>query len=164
MVEDSIIPVGFGKLEVTNSPSSVLVAFGLGSCIAVSLYDPVEKIAGMIHIVLPYSNDDKMEHSSATKYANTGIPILLKEVLKMGAKKFRLEVKVVGGAQILKRNYPVNSFDIAEKNLKAVKDTLKKLNLYVTSEDTGGTKGRTFRLFVDTGKAVIKMGDLQKEI
>lgn len=162
MNDDKIVSVGFGKHEVSREPNVILTAFGLGSCVAVSFYDPVEKLAGMIHVALPVS--PKPDDPSPTKYADTGIPILLNDMEKQGADKKRFVVKVVGGAQILKLNLGLASLEIGERNIKSVKETLKMLGLRINAEEIGGERGRTYKVHVSTGKSIIKTANSEHEI
>lgn len=162
MNDDKIVSVGFGKHEVSRDPNVILTAFGLGSCVAVSFYDPVEKLAGMIHVALPIS--PKPDDPSPTKYADTGIPILLNDMEKQGAYKKRFIVKIVGGAQILKLNLGLASLEIGDRNVKSVKEALKKFELRINAEETGGDRGRTYKLYVSTGRSLIKTANSEHEI
>src|SRR6056297_1752114 len=77
-------------------PPNVLVTLGLGSCIGLALYDKYSKVSGLIHFMLPASNGKK----NTAKYADTGIPFLIEEMVKNGAKKRNIVAKLVGGAKM----------------------------------------------------------------
>lgn len=162
MNDDKIVSVGFGKYEISSDPKVILTAFGLGSCVAVSFYDPVEKLGGMLHVALPIC--PKEDNPFPSKYANTGIPILLEEMKKQGADIKRCVVKVVGGAQILKLNLSLASLEIGDRNIKSVKETLKMLGLRIQAEEIGGDRGRSYKLFVSTGRSVVKTANSEHEI
>lgn len=90
--------VGLGEVKISQDPAEVLTCLGLGSCVGVCMYDPVAKVAGMAHIVLP--NSDGKPDKAGGKYADTAVPLLLEMMLKRGAIKSRVIVKIAGGAQI----------------------------------------------------------------
>jgi chemotaxis protein CheD len=87
--------VGVGDMKVSNDPESILITYSLGSCIALAIYDPVVKVGGLLHYMLP---DSSLDESKARKnpymFGNTGIPVLFKETYKFGAKKNRLKIIV----------------------------------------------------------------------
>lgn len=146
--------VGMGELVVSNQPSMVLTCLGIGSCVAVCAFDPVTKVGGMVHIVLP--RGDNTNGNNPSKYANTAIPALLREISKYGGDKSRLIIKVVGGAQISTAPGFDGTFKIGERNVEEVLSALEREELSVSAIDTGGTRGRTVRMYLDTGKIVIK--------
>ncbi len=150
--EATSIIVGLGEIKVTQNPSEVLTCLGLGSCIGISVHDPVAKVAGMAHIVLPQSD---ARNSGSPKYADIGVPMLLDELEKQGAMHKRLVVKLFGGAQMSAAKGLGNAFQIGDKNNAAVTVALTQKGLRVASSDTGGNYGRTMRLFPDTGTTIV---------
>lgn len=162
MNDEKIVAVGFGKFEVSRDPDVVLTTFGLGSCVAVSFYDPAAKLGGVLHVALPIANKEEDRFSS--KYANTGIPVLLEEMEKQGAYRKRCVVKIVGGARILKLNSVLASLEIGERNIKSVKETLSSIGLRIHAEETGGDRGRSYKLFISTGKSIVKTASTEHEI
>ncbi len=142
--------VGIGEIKVTKN-NGTLVALGLGSCICVALYDTKNRIGGLAHILLPYSSED----SRNPKYANHAIPTLIEEMRKMGAKRENIVAKISGGAQIFK-HMTLEFLKIGEKNIKAVREILKKLNIRIVAEDVGGTRGRNVYFFVSNGKLLVR--------
>ena len=94
------LTVGVGDCKVSNAPESVLATYALGSCIAIAIYDPVAAVAGLLHFMLPVSsiNPEKAGRNPFI-FADTGIPLLLQAAYRLGAKKNRLVVRVVGGAR-----------------------------------------------------------------
>ncbi|MBN1368581.1 MAG: chemotaxis protein CheD [Dehalococcoidales bacterium] len=160
--QDSII-VGLGEMQVTMRQSAVLSCIGLGSCIAVCIYDSLFKVGGMVHIVLP--QHDGLSEKNVAKYANTGVPLLIKEVLRQGASRSHLTVKIAGGAQMSLAPGLKSTFRTGERNLEAVVEALNKEGLMPVSSDVGGSKGRTVRLYVNSGKATVKtVGDEEREL
>ena len=96
------IIVGVADMKVNADGKCVLVTYSLGSCIGVAIYDPVVRVGGLLHYMLPESSLDRIKaKKNPYMFGDTGIPLLFKETYKLGAKKNRLKVIVVGGAQIL---------------------------------------------------------------
>jgi chemotaxis protein CheD len=146
------ISVGIGEIAVLNKPGKIS-AIGLGSCVAVAAYDPISNVGGMAHILLPESRGQKSDLPG--KFADTGVPNLLKLMGEKGAKKENLIVKIAGGASLM--NVNVGSFgDIGRRNVEAVKKQLELLGLRVQAEDVGGNEGRTFILDVPSGIFSVK--------
>lgn len=150
--------VGIADLKVGHAPL-ILITLGLGSCVGVTLYDPVKKIGGLLHVMLPRSSEFS-RNSHPAKFADTGVPLLLAEVLKLGADKRVLEAKIAGGAQMFE-----GMVNIGERNVEAVKEALAALGIRLVAEDVGGKRGRTMILDTSTGKVIIKtLGSSPKEL
>lgn len=145
--------VGLGEVKTSQDPEEVLTCLGLGSCIGVCMYDPVARVAGMVHVVLP--NSDGKPENSRGKYADTGVPLLLEMMLERGATKSRVIVKIAGGAQISRAKGMGDAFQIGERNLEAVGAVLDANSMRVKGSDTGGHHGRTMRFYLDTGKTLV---------
>ena len=145
--------VGLGEVKITQDPSEVLTCLGLGSCVGVCMYDPVAKLAGMAHIVLP-SSDGRPERAGG-KYADTAVPLLLETMLKRGAIKSRVIVKIAGGAQISKAKGLGDAFKIGERNVEAVRAVFEANFMRIIGSDTGGHHGRTMRFNLDTGQTLV---------
>jgi chemotaxis protein CheD len=142
--------VGVGDAGVSSDPDSVILTYALGSCIAVMLLDPVAKVAGMVHYMLPESSlSSEKANSRPWMFADTGIPLLLQVTLKSGADKRRLLVFAAGGAQVMDDN---NVFNIGKRNCLALRKVLWKSGLAPHCEDTGGTEARTVRMEVGAGR------------
>lgn len=145
------VVVGIAEGRVVQEPD-ILVTYALGSCVGVCLYDRISKIAGLAHIVLPYAESGCQDKTY--KYADTGIALLLHEMEKQGARKERITAKVAGGAEMFKS---VNmAFDIGNRNILAVRQTLGKLGIPVKAEDTGAHHGRTLLFYAADGKVEVR--------
>lgn len=157
------IVVGLGEMEISQSPSVVLACIGIGSCIAVCCYDFVSKVGGMAHIVLPHC--EGRGGNSLAKYADTGVPLLLDEILRQGGKRSRLTVKIAGGAQMSLAPGLKNTFKTGERNLEEVKAALDREGISLAAAEVGGNKGRTVRMYLDTGRVTVKTaGGEEREI
>jgi chemotaxis protein CheD len=153
-VEKESIVIGMGEMAVSASPSAILTCIGLGSCIAVCVYDKVAKIGGMIHIVLPQNHGNNTD--DLAKYADTGVPLLINEVTIQGGDKRHMAVKIAGGAQMTIAPGLKDTFKTGERNLVQVLTTLEQLGLGLKAAEVGGNLGRTAKLYIDTGIFTVK--------
>ena len=151
----ALLVVGIGDCKVSNDPSDVLMTHALGSCIALVLYDPVASVAGLLHYMLPESCLDAEKSSRLPSlFADTGIPLLLRNVARLGAVKSRLTVMAAGGAQMLD---PAGTLNIGQRNQRALKRILGDAGLFVDLEDIGGTSSRTVSIEVANGRVQLRM-------
>jgi chemotaxis protein CheD len=143
--------VGIAQLAICRAPGE-LACLGLGSCVAIILYDPLLKIGGIVHVLLPKAppNCDSDE-----KYADTGTKKLLKELLAKGVTKDRLVAKLVGGAQMFS-SLNLSIANIGRQNVEEAKKTLKELKIRLASESTEGNRGRSAYLDTQTGKVTVE--------
>lgn len=149
-----VIKVGMADLNICKSPD-VITTLGLGSCIGLVFYDPVTKIGGMVHYMLPDSTKVK-NNSNIAKFADTGIEELLKRVVAAGANRSRLIAKIAGGARMFEVSGLSDIGNIGARNTQAAKDKLKELGIRLVAEDTGLNYGRTVELHCETGEFHIK--------
>lgn len=149
------ISVGIGQLAVSRDPGVILVAYGLGSCIGVSAYDPGSGVVGMVHVLLPDSEGRVPEKGEPARYADTAIPSLVQAMSGLGANVSRLVLKLAGGASVLGQAN-AQKFKIGERNAEAIKEQLKRNALRCCAETLGGTKGRTLELHAATGKTYVR--------
>lgn len=147
--------VGIAEYKIVKEPQKIMT-IGLGSCCGVILYDEINKIAGLVHILLSSSQNEKIVVNKA-KYADTGIVALYEEMKKLGANSRFIRAKLAGGAHMFSFNNSSSSvFTIGEKNVKSCKETLAKLKIPIISEDTLGTCGRTITFDTTTNKLHVK--------
>lgn len=151
-----LITVSIGGLEVTADRDATLITHGLGSCIAVMTYDPLCKVAGMLHFQLPTSTlSPERALGSPGTFADTGIPMLFERMYALGSKKANILVKVAGGGNFHGDN---GTFDIGKRNYTMMRKIFWKAQVLIGAEDCGGNRSRTARLFVDTGQITIQSG------
>jgi chemotaxis protein CheD len=145
--------VGLGELKYANQPGQELACLGLGSCVAVSVWDRENKQGAMAHIVLPECSPGR---EPTPKFADIAVPELFETLENMGAKRTHIEIKLVGGAHMTPATSPsMPLMRIGERNIDAVKEQLKKLGLKAIAEDLGGNNGRTVRLNVESGQVTV---------
>lgn len=149
-----VIRVGMADLNICKAPN-IITTLGLGSCIGLTLYDPVTKIGGMVHYMLPDSTQMR-NRGNIAKFADTGIDELLRRVVNAGASQGRLVAKIAGGAKMFEVTGMSNIGNIGERNAIAAKEKLKQLHIKLIAEDTGLDYGRTVELHCDTGEFYIK--------
>ena len=150
-----IIKVGMADLKVCREPDS-LTTLGLGSCVGVALYDPVTKISGLAHVMLPNSKEIR-NNANIAKFADTGIEETVRLMLGMGASASRLVAKIAGGAQMFSfSNKASDNLNIGLKNVEAVKAKLLEMKIPILAEDTGLNYGRTVVFDSITGEYSIK--------
>lgn len=151
MLNAQTIKVKIADIVVGSSPY-ILSTYGLGSCVAAMLYDPLTKIGGMSHFLLPTRAIAKRDENLA-KFSDTGIEILIERIKDLGAKKERLIAKLVGGANMFPT---LTKNSIGQKNVNAAIEVLKKHSISVLSKDTGGSWGRSVDFHLSNGKVVVK--------
>lgn len=148
------IKVGMADLNVCVSPDSI-TTLGLGSCVGIALRDPVTKIGGLAHIMLPDSTAIH-NNSNIPKFADTGIEELVKQVVRKGAGRARLVAKIAGGAQMFGLQSKNEMVRVGERNVEATKKKLMQLKIPILAEDTGKNFGRTVIFYPETGDFVIR--------
>jgi len=142
--------IGMGDGGVSRDADAVLITYALGSCVALMLHDPVARVAGMVHYMLPESSETQQGcNPRPCKFADTAIPFLLRAALDQGADKRRLVVFAAGGAQVMNDN---SIFNIGKRNCLALRKALWKFGLVAHAEDLGGTLVRTVRMEVGSGR------------
>jgi len=156
------VTVGIADMKVSSDPDVTLVTHSLGSCIGVAVYDPVVKVGGMLHYMLPDSAlDTKKAASNPLMFADTAIPLLFKACYRLGAKKTRMVVKVAGGSQIMDES---RVFDIGKRNYTALRKVFWRNNVMIDGEDVGGSSNRTIRLHIATGQLSIKVSGIGERV
>jgi chemotaxis protein CheD len=147
--------VGIGELSVSKDVNLVLKCVGIGSCIALCAYDPVARLGGIAHFLLPCSrNRDEM--SSPVKYIDSGVPFMLNKMVKNGATRSNMILKIAGGAKMLSIPGSNPNLDIGQKNIAEIKAALVRENMSVCGADLGGSFGRTIEFFISSGKITVK--------
>lgn len=134
-----------------GEPPEVIVTVGLGSCVGISIYDAKNKIGGLIHIMLP----ENKKGLKKAKYADTGIPLMLKIMKQKGSSLRNLEAKIAGGAHMFNLDSDNSNIQIGRRNVETVKKILKNKGIEITGEDTRKNYGRTMKLFTEDGRVIV---------
>lgn len=150
--------VGIGEFAVSDNSGDLIVTHALGSCVAVCLFDPVAKVAGLLHILLPEARINPTRASDQpAAFADTGIPLLFETAYRHGAMKKRCVVHLIGGAEVTVSESG-GTFNIGRRNILAAKNTLWKNGVLIRGESVGGTLVRTVNLAVAGGRIQVTCG------
>jgi chemotaxis protein CheD len=144
------IVVGMAECRVAYTSGQTLVTYGLGSCIGLAVHDPVARIGGLLHYMLPHSSvapDRARENPSM--FADLAIPALLSALIRRGADKQRLIAHAAGGARMLAEE---RVFEIGRRNHEALRHELAKAGVALRAEAVGGAVSRNLRLEIGTGR------------
>lgn len=137
--------MGLGECRVARDPRTMLVAYGLGSCVGLVLCAPGEAVA-LLHVVLPTSRGARTGEPG--KYADTAVPYALAVLTGQGVPMRRLVAVLCGGASIF-------ASEIGRANVAALRQELQKARVPIAAEDVGGRRGRT--VFAElSGRVVVQ--------
>lgn len=145
--------IGMAELAVVKAPQHV-ATLGLGSCIGIVLYDKINKIGGMVHVVLPDSG--KRPDVVRAKFADTGVDELLDQMLKAGANRRALIAKLAGGAHMFGGLGKSDALKVGDRNAFNSKMAVLRLRIPIIAEDMGGSYGRTIELDTENGSLMVK--------
>ena len=152
--------VGISDMMVSNAVDESLITYSLGSSIGIVIYDPVARVAGLLHSILPVSKMDPQKASRAPyMFVDTGVNLLFKEAIKLGAEKKRLVVSAVGCSSIIDDKV---FFKIGERNFTVLRKFLWKNNILINKQDIGGDTSKTVKVSVMDGSITVKSGGLEK--
>lgn len=154
--------VGIAELRIARAPE-VLKAYGLGSCLAIALYDPGVRIGGLVHSLLPQRrSDDPL--SVAPKYVDAAIRLMAEELTRSGAAPERLQAKIAGGANMFETEFVTLMHSIGVRNARSARETLQELGIPLTGEEVGGNRGRTVAFDLATGRLLVYCARDESEI
>lgn len=147
--------VKIAELKVAREPA-IISTHGLGSCLAIVLYDPQAKAGGLAHIMLPMPELSK-DQTQFAKFPRTAVPVMLEQMQALGCLRSRISAKIVGGANmfasLLRNNKQGTS--IGARNVVETKAVLESLKIPIVKEDTGGDYGRSVELILSTGTVLV---------
>ena len=129
----------------------VLVTVGLGSCVAIALYDAVARVGGLAHILLP-SPALSRAADNAAKFPQLALPRLIELMAARGASSKRIAARIAGGASMFANLAPSGTIQMGERNVVATRQALSATGVPLVGEAVGGDFGRTVRLFVADGR------------
>jgi chemotaxis protein CheD len=146
----SLLVAGIGEMVLSTGSDSHLVAYGLGSCIALAVWDPRTKVGGLAHFMLP---NGPANNGSPVKFIDTGLDVFLKAVEAKGAMLSRSVFKAAGAAAMLTVG---GGLAIGKRNADAMAAALAERGYSLTATALGGNAGRTVQLEVADGRFLIK--------
>lgn len=133
----------------------MISTIGLGSCVAIALYDSATHVGGLAHVLLPNQAMSR-DKTNLAKFPSTAVPLLLDEMRKLGASVARVRAKIVGGASMFGNLIPSGGINIGERNVLAVREALAEVNVPIVGEDTGSDYGRSVFLYLSDGRVEVK--------
>lgn len=159
------ISVGISDYRTSSSPD-MLVTYALGSCVGISLYDPVARIGGLSHIMLPsYSQKSVVDIDDRMKFADTAIDDMLCKMEQLGAERSRIQAKIAGGANMFGSLDDTFIGTIGNRNIAAVHNELERLGIPLVAEDVGENYGRTVHFSLEDGRVMIQtIGKGEREL
>lgn len=149
---DTVVPVA--EWAADRAPG-VLVAYGLGSCVALMLHDPVTRVGAMAHLLLPSASLSR-DHTHPAKFPETAVPLLLHELADMGAERARIVAKLAGGASMFVQLMAPGTVQMGERNVVAAREALRAHVVPIVAEAVGGTKGRSVWFRVADGGVIVR--------
>ncbi len=152
------VTINTGESYASKEP--VIINTLLGSCVAVCLYDPLTRIGGMNHILLPGPPDMKKFDNSA-KYGINAMDILITQIMKLGGKRHRLVAKAFGGAHVLPEISEENG--VGRKIVLFVKTFLKTEGIQLINSDFEGVDTRKIFFHTDTGDVFLRRRKQRKD-
>jgi chemotaxis protein CheD len=149
--------VGIADMVISADPMDVIVTYALGSCLGVCVFDPVARVGGMLHLMLPQgAMSPEKAAANPLMFADTGIPKLFLGSYALGAKKERMIVAVAGGA-----SFSVNEdadLAVGQRNIAMLRKVLWKNSVLLRKQELGGTQPRNMCLDVRTGEVSLCFG------
>ena len=139
-----------------GGPDHLLITLGLGSCVAIVLYDANACVGGLAHILLPSQSLGRRQTENPAKFPQTAIPALLSDMGGLGAERRRITARLIGGASMFANLAPLGSMQMGERNVVATREVLSSHGIPITAESVGGDFGRSVHFVVGTGKIRIR--------
>jgi len=156
--------VGIADMIVLAARDDLIITYALGSCLGITVYDPVAGVGGMLHAMLPTcSTDPEKAQKNPFMFVDTGVPQLFLASYKLGAKKERLIVKVAGGACVNK-SADEDHFQIGKRNALMLRKLLWKNGVMIKAEDIGGHVARTMSLALADGEIIIRSNGAEQTL
>lgn len=156
VVKKNSINVGIAQYQETSDPGMTLVAPHLGSCLGVAIYVPSIKKVSMVHCLLPLAKADPAKaQENPYMYVDSGVGLIINNIIKLGIPKTELQIYVAGGANI---NDSSGVFEIGKNNFTVLRKLLWKNGLLIKGECVGGSNSKTIFISPSDGKARVKIG------
>lgn len=149
------IHVGMGEWVVGRA-NDVLVINGLGSCVALVVWDQRQQVAVMCHVVLPSGNVVSKPGEPA-RFADQAVPWALQQLLAVGCDPANLKAKIAGGASLFGGILAHGGINVGERNVAAVRQALASAGIPLVAEDVGGQQGRAIRFWPRTGRMEVRL-------
>lgn len=149
------IEIRVNVADYAVAAGGTISTIGLGSCVAIVLYDATARVGGMAHVLLPNEAMSR-DRSNPAKFPASAVPLLLGEMRLLGAKVERVRAKIVGGASMFGNLIPAGGINIGERNIVAVRGALAEVKVPIVAEDVGSDHGRSVYLFIGDGRVEVR--------
>lgn len=156
------VVAGISEMKISTLRDDVLITYSLGSCVGITIYDPVKCVGGIIHCMLPLSKiDSKKAQNNPFMFVDIGVPLFINSLFECGMSRKDMIIKIAGGSLIMDKK---EKFKIGERNYMVLRKLLWKNNMLISGEDVGGKLSRTMSLVMATGKTFVKSDGMEKEL
>jgi chemotaxis protein CheD len=155
------IVVGVADLKVSPGSSGTITTHALGSCIGLTVWDPVSRAGGMLHYMLAQPRDKEKARQNPHMYAVSGVPALFRSMYEMGCVKEKLIVCAAGASEILDDQA---GFSIGKRNRTILRKLFWKNGIVLHAEDTGGSVARHMTLDLETGRVALRIKNEEIEL
>jgi chemotaxis protein CheD len=135
--------------------SRVIATIGLGSCVAIALYDRDTQIGALAHILLPNQAMSR-ETGNPAKFPDTIVPLMLEQMREMGTRNARVQAKIVGGASMFGQLVSATGINVGERNVAATREALAASGVPIVAEDTGLDYGRSVYFHLADGRLEVR--------
>jgi chemotaxis protein CheD len=153
--------VGIADMQVSADPADLLITYALGSCLGITVHDPVVGVGGLLHVMLPEASIDAQKaRENPLMFVDLGVPLLFRRAYALGAKKERIVAKVAGGATTGPTDAE-DRFQIGKRNFVKLRELFWKNGVMLSGHEVGGRVSRTLSLNVGTGEVVLKADGLE---
>jgi chemotaxis protein CheD len=154
--------VGISEMRISGNRDDDIITYSLGSCVGVTLYDPVVHIGGLVHCMLPTSSiDPERARQNPMMFTDTGVVALIQTLLNAGCEKRRLVAKIAGAARLLN---DAGTFRIGDRNHIVLRKVLWKNSILIAAEDMGGSIARTVTLNIGSGQVNVRAAGRHYEL
>ncbi|NUO37474.1 MAG: chemotaxis protein CheD [Gemmatimonadaceae bacterium] len=148
------IRVKVADYAVARGPQ-VIATIGLGSCVAIALYDRDTQIGALAHILLPNQAMSR-ETGNPAKFPDTIVPLMLEQMREMGTRHARVQAKIVGGASMFGQLVSATGINVGERNVAATREALAASGVPIIAEDTGLDYGRSVYFHLADGRLEVR--------
>jgi chemotaxis protein CheD len=145
--------VKVADFAVGRNGDTVITTVGLGSCVAIALYDPATCVGGLAHVLLPSENMAR-DRSNRAKFPSGAVPLLLAKMRELGSRG-AVAARLVGGASMFVSLLPTGGVNIGERNVAASRAALAAAGVPVLAEDVGGDYGRSVYFHLADGRVEV---------
>lgn len=152
-MNDARVPVLIGEAKVAG-PGSVLFTIGLGSCVAIALWDAEARVGGLAHVMLPDPSNGR-RRTPPGRFASSAVPVLIDLMRESGAQVEHIRARLAGGASMFESLLGDRGQRLGTRNVNAARAALRGVGITVDSEDVGGAHGRSVFLSTADGRLVV---------